>query len=189
MNKRRKEVPTTSAVVYSKVPNVSITLRTALYTRMYEIAEEHRDMAKSVAGTDRKAEIKESMIAILFAYTYLEAYINTIGNDRLSQDWSVKNKRMPLDKKWINVSTELAGHSIYESDKEPFKSFLELKTLREENLVHWKAQANEPVPTKYGLEDIMVAKFNFEKAKWACETVKQMVSKLSENMSDPQDAD
>ena len=127
-------------------PHATIKVRVALYTRMYEIAKEHRDLANYVVGKDRRIEIKESMIAILFAYTCLEAYINAIGIDRLGTDWQ-RYSWDPLDKKWKRVSRWLTSkkygrtHSVFYKREEPFKSFLDLKKIREEHLVHWKAQA------------------------------------------------
>jgi hypothetical protein len=153
---------------------------------MFDIAKEHRDIAKQIEGKDRVLETKESMISILFAYTTLEAYINAIGTDYLDSTWSQTNKiKGPLDSKWLGVSKELASkklgkpHSVYNKDKEPFKSFLELKHIREENLVHWKAKLGEPTMTDYGLLDPTIAIFNASRADWACDIVKQMVKQIN----------
>jgi hypothetical protein len=158
----------------------AIKIRAPIYTRMFDIAKEHRDIAKQIEGKNRVLETKESMITILFAYTTLEAYINTIGTDFLDSVWSQTNKiNDPLDSKWLAVSKQLASkklggeYSVFNKDKEPFKSFLALKRIREENLVHWKAEESEPSMTKYGLLDPIIAVFDAGKAQWACDTGKQ----------------
>ncbi len=200
MYKRKKnaiiKVPIANTITaVGLVPDVYVTVRAALYTRMYEIAKEHKDLAKRYAGKERKAETKESMISILFAYTCLEAYINAIGIDHLGKEWgNYSGKDTSPTSKWLGVSKWLASkkyekrHSVFNQNKEPFKSFLKLKTIREEHLVHWKAQAHEPVLTNGILEDTPIAEFYCGKAEWACDTVKQMVTKLNENMNAPPDA-
>lgn len=158
---------------------VGIQVRAAMYNRMF-------DIAKQLEGKNRVLETKESMISILFAYTTLEAYINAIGTDFLDSVWSQTNKiNDPLDSKWLTVSKKLASkklgreYSVFNKDKEPFKSFLALKRIREENLVHWKAEKSEPSMTKYGLLDPIIAVFDAGKAQWACDIVKQMVKRIN----------
>ena len=68
MKKKRKdvfiEVPTATMTIVGFAPDVYVTVRAVLYTRMYEVAKEHKDLAKKYhAGMDRNAEIKESMIS------------------------------------------------------------------------------------------------------------------------------
>jgi hypothetical protein len=164
---------------------------------MYEIAKEHRDLAKQVAGKDiykdMKAEIKESMISILFSYTCLEVYINTVGKDRLGSDWQ-KYEGGSTEAKWRGVSTALASkklgkrHSIFNKSKEPFKSFLELEEIREDYLVHRKPEFGNVVETKYGRTEDAINVFNCDKAEWACKTVKDMVTKLNISIDNPPSA-
>jgi len=162
-----------------------VRTRAELFMYMYEIAKEHRDLAKQVAGKNiyknMKAEIKESMISILFSYTCLEAYINTVGKDRLGSDWQNYEGRS-TEAKWIGVSnalvTEKLGkpHSIFNKSSVPFKAFLKLEKMRNDYLVHRKAEFGNVVQTKYGRTEGTINVFNCDKADWACKTVKDMVS-------------
>lgn len=201
MNKQRKDVnikvPIADTInVEALKPDVYVTVRVALYNRMYDIAMEHKDLAKRYAGKEGKVEIKESMISILFAYTYLEAYINAIGIDHLGTEWQKpKYKKASTVDKWKDVSRILSSnqpesrYTVFCKNKEPMKSLVKLKTIRDEHLVHWKAQAHEPVLNDGNLVDIIIATFNYKDAEWACDTAKQMVTKLNENMKEHPDAE
>jgi hypothetical protein len=174
--------------------SVVVKMRKEIYITMFEICKEHAELAKQAAGADinknMNPEIKESMISILFAYTCLEAYINTIGKDKLGVDWP-RYEDNSTEGKWLGVSKALAtkksGHisDVFNHGKEPFKSFLELEKIREEYLVHRKAEFNDVVPTKYGNTEGIINTLNCDKADWACKTVKDMVSKLNESIDAP----
>jgi hypothetical protein len=180
-------------VSFGMEATVMTTVRAAIFSRLYDIAKEHRDIAKNIEGKDRKTETKEAMISILFAYTTLEAYINAVGTDNLGNEWSQNNMLQDsLESKWLNVSKSVATKklgkqfSVFNKKREPFKSFLRLKTIREENLIHWKAEASEPIITKYNvLEDQTIAVFNATIANWACDTVKQMVNVVNPYVDKP----
>lgn len=164
--------------------------RPALFIQMYAVAREHRDLAKQVGGKDRISEIKESMISILFAYTCLEAYINTVGKDGLKKEWE-KYETSSTETKWLGVSKSLATkkygkpRSVFNKDKEPFKSFMELEKIREDTLVHWKANFDIQVPTKYGTTDVVINTLNCDMAEWACNIVRDMVNQLTANIDNP----
>lgn len=176
---------------------VGVKARKEIYMTMYEISKEHAELAKQTAGMDihknMNTEIKESMVSILFAYTCLEAYINTIGEDRLGSDWP-RYKANPTESKWKGVSNALASkksgrlNSVFNKRKEPFKSFLELEKIRENYLIHWKAEFGDVVQTKYGMTEGTVNVLNCDKADWACKTVRDMVSKLNESIDNPPSA-
>lgn len=157
---------------------------------MYEVAKEHRDLAKMVTSKDRNLEIKESMISILFSYTCLEAFINAIGKDRLVGEWQ-KYERNSIEAKWKGVSKWLATKkhgtpwSVFNGEEDPFQSFLELKKIRADYLVHWKANFSTGVKTKYGNGAEAISILNCEKAEWACNIVKDMVLMLSANIDNP----
>lgn len=172
---------------------VTIAMRKELYILMYQIAREHRDEAMKVDGKDQNEEIKHSMICILFCYTCLEAFINTIGKDKLGQTWEDRwgeNKESSTGDKWLGVSKLLASkkhgkqYSVFNKSKEPFKSFLCLQEIRHDYLVHRKAEFSEVVKTKYGNTEGTINKLNFDTANKGCKTVEQMVLKLGENMDD-----
>ena len=164
--------------------------RPALFILMYDVAREHRDLAKQVGGKDRLSEVKESMISILFAYTCLEAYINTVGKDGLRKEWE-KYETSSTEAKWFGVSKRLAtmkygkSRSVFNKAKEPFKSFMELEKIREDTLVHWKADFDIQVPTKYGNTEVIVNTLNCDKAEWACNVVRDMVNQLTANIDNP----
>ena len=168
-----------------------IAMRKELYILMYQIAQEQRDEAMRADGKNQDEEIKHSMICILFCYTCLEAFINTIGKDKLGQTWEEKwgeNKESSSGDKWLGVSKLLASkkqgkpYSVFNRGKEPFKSFLCLQEIRHDYLVHKKAEFSEVVKTKYGNTEGTINKLNSDTANKACKTVKQMVLKLVENM-------
>jgi len=168
---------------------VSVKLRTELYIYMYEIAKEHATFAKDLDGKDMRAEIKESMISIILAYTCLEAYINTIGIDNMGEDW-VRYEGSPTESRWIGISNALATKklgkptSVFNKKEEPFKSFLKLEEIRE-SLVHRKASFGEPVPTKYGNTDGTINSVNCDTAQWACTTVRDMVRTINKVIDTP----
>ena len=171
----------------------TIAMRRELYMLMYEVAQEHRDKAIKVDGKNQAEEIKHSMICILFCYTCLEAFINTVGKDKLGQTWEEKwgkNKESSTGDKWLGVSKLLARkkhgkpYSVFNKSKEPFKSFLCLQKIRHDYLVHRKAEFSKVVKTKYGNTEGTINKLNVNTANRACKTVNQMVLKLVENMDD-----
>jgi len=175
---------------------VSVRIRTLLYIRMYEIAVEHKDLAKQIASNNIEHmidEIKESMISILFSYTCLENYINTIGIDLLQpSEWNqYKGEHVGIIRKWKGISKILANkkwgkpHIVFSDDTEPFKSFLELKDIREKSLVHRQAEFSNIVETRYGITDGTIMVLNCDKAEWACDVVKNMIKKLCENIVNP----
>jgi hypothetical protein len=176
---------------------VVVKARKEIYMTMYEISKEHAELAKQAAGMDihknMNPEIKESMVSILFAYTCLEAYINTIGKDRLGSDWP-RYKASSTEAKWMGVSKALASkksgkpNSVFNKGEEPFKSFLKLEKIREDYLIHRKAEFGDVVRTKYGMTEGTVNVLNCDKADWACKTVRDMVSKLNESIDNPPSA-
>lgn len=172
----------------------TIAMRRELYILMYDIAQKHRDEAIKVDGKNQAEEIQHSMICILFCYTCLEAFINTVGKDKLGDTWEKKwgkNKKSPTEGKWMGVSKLLSNkkhgkpHSVFNKSNEPFKSFLCLEKIREDYLVHRKAEFSEVVKTKYGNTERTINILNANTADWACKTVKRMALKLVENMDDP----
>lgn len=170
----------------------TVKMRTNLYEYMYEIAKEHRDIAKQVKGKGLAEELKASMVSILFAYTCLEAYINRVGRDKLGSRWAdLEGKKTSTEAKWIKVSKDLARKkagkqtSVFSRKKEPFKSFRKLEEIREELIVHWKAEFGDIVDNKYGRMDAVVKKLSYETAKWSCNTLEQMVRKLNESIEEP----
>ena len=167
-----------------------VLMRAELYMLMYQLASQHRDEALKVDGKDQIEEIKHSMISVLFSYTCLEAFINTVGKDRLGAIWDTY-KQGSTESKWMGVSNFLSKqrhgklHSIFKKTEEPFKSFLRLERIREDYLVHRQAQFHEVVETKYGNTEGTINTLNADTATWSCETVKQMVLKLARNMQSP----
>ncbi len=167
----------------------TIAMRRELYMLMYEVAQKHRDEAIKVDGKNQAEEIQHSMICILFCYTCLEAFINTVGKDKLGEIWG-EIKKNSTESKWMTVSNFLSNkkhgkpYSVFNKSKEPFKSFLSLEKIREDYLVHRQAEFSEIVKTKYGNTEGTINMLNVNTADWACKTVKQMVIKLVENMDD-----
>ena len=176
----------------------TVAMRRELHILMYEVAEKHRDEAIEVDGKNEAEEIKHSMICVLFCYTCLEAFINTIGKDKLGEEWEEKwgkYRRSPTEGKWMGVSQSLSRKKhgkpspVFSKSGEPFKSFLRLERIREEDLVHRKAEFSEVVRTKYGNTEGTINTLNANTADWACRTVKRMVLALVENMDDPADVE
>jgi len=168
-----------------------VQARAELYIHMYKIALEHKDLAKQIASNDiahMNDEIKEVMISILFAYTCLEGYINTIGKDLLKDEWNhYKGKSVSIKYKWTGISKALATKKcgkpciVFSDNEEPFRSFLELKRIREEVLVHRQAEFGDIADTKYGRTEGTINVLNCDKAEWACDVVKNMVKKMYGN--------
>lgn len=171
----------------------TIAMRKELYILMYDIAQKHRDEARKVDGKNQTEEIQHSMICILLCYTCLEAFINTVGKDKLGEIWEEKwgkYRKPQTEGKWMGVSKLLSNkkhgrpQSVFNKSKEPFKSFLCLEKVREDYLVHRKAEFTEVVETKYGNTERTINLLNANTADWACKTVRRMVLKLVENMDD-----
>jgi len=182
-----KTVPIASKVEVSS--KLEMKMRANLCQYMYEIAKKHSELAKRIAGKDRSAEVKESLISVVFAYTCLEAYINSLGRDKLA--WtSEKLKATNLESKWQHIPDILAEKakgrifSVYNKRNEPFKSFLKLKSLRED-FIHWKAEFGDVQETKYGRMDGTINQINSEVAEWASNVVIAMIKKLHEIIGEP----
>jgi hypothetical protein len=174
-----------------------VKARAELYMLMYKIAREHKDIANKIASNDindMNNEIKESMISILFSYTCLEAYINTIGKDKLGNDWQ-RYEVGSTESKWMGVSNLLSSKkkgeafSIFSKDKEPLKSFLKLEKIREDFIIHRKGHFGDIVSTKYGNTEGTINVLNSEKAEWACKVVKGMIEQLCNNIENPPTTD
>jgi hypothetical protein len=171
-----------------QVVSPRVMMRPNIAQRMYEISREHSELAKQVTGRnpnkDMPVEMKEAMISMLFAYTCLEAYINRIGHDELGINWNDnKHKNYSLRKKWEEVPKELLRKTtgevadVFVENKEPFKSFIEFKGIRN-SLIHNKAEFYDIELTKYGRMEKLVNVLSSEKAEWACNTVKAMIGEL-----------
>jgi len=159
--------------------------RTNVYEHMYEIAKEHAMLAGDRAGEtidDMRAEIKDSMISLVFAHGCLEAYINTRGDvlgDKYSPYWDWLCK-------WNTVGSKLSNGrctSIFNENEEPFRSFNELNTLRNK-LLHFKGHFGDIRKTKYGPTEGMINWCKCSKAKWACTVVQVMVKKLCDSIGE-----
>jgi hypothetical protein len=133
------------------------------------------------------------MISVLFAFTCLDAYINSVGKDNLEPDWQNYEKASP-EGKWKGVTSAYAEkvlgrrRAIFNKSKEPFKSFLELGQLRID-LVHWRPEFRPLEKTKYGTGEAKgeatINRINCEKAEWACGIVEEMIKKLLLSLSKP----
>ena len=154
---------------------------------MFRIAREHAERAKAVSGKEVLQEAQEAMISILFSYTCLEAYINTVGIDHLGEDWRQfedgKRRHSSTKTKWKDIPDILLekklgkGGRVFDDGEEPFKSFLELQKIRD-GLVHLEQDFELPTETKYGNSDPVLNILTGEKAMWALEIVPAMVYKL-----------
>lgn len=166
--------------------HTTIKGRTNVYEHMYEIAKEHVGLARDRAGEtidDMRAEIKESMISLVFAHACLETYINTRGYDVLGDKYDPYWNWLH---KWNKVGLELSrGNltSIFDDKKEPYRSFEELNELRNK-LLHFKGHFADILKTKYARTEGMINWCNCKKAEWACTVVQAMVKKLCDSIGD-----
>ena len=159
----------------------NIRMRTNLAQRMYEIANEHRELAKKVTGRnatkDMPIEIRESMISIVFAYTCLQAYINVIGKDNLSSSWE-SYEDASIVSKWKGVTNWIMKRrfgkirDIY--GKKLLVAFEKLGQLRHD-MVHWNAEFLDVMETKYGRTEGIIKSISSEKAEWACDIMQMMI--------------
>ena len=177
---------------------VDARVRAMFHAYMYEIAKEHAASAKALDGEDQRKEAKEAMISIMFAYTCLEAYINTVGIDNLGEDWN-EFKGTSTWKKWLEIPAELARRKLdktkeeFSEDEAPlkkneplFKSFKELGEIRNTYLVHLKPEFELPTSTKYGTTtDPIFNIFNCETSEWALGIIPDMVRRLDEFLIRP----
>jgi len=160
MSKERQEIKLPAVESTTSFGKVTLRMRPNLFRNMFEIAKEHRDNAVKIGGKNHKAELKESMISIVFSCMCLEAYINKIGGDTLGTGW-LKTKAS-LESKWRRILRELATNkagvktSPFNGKKEPYKSFKELIDTRNNIIVHHKAEVMDIVKTKYGNMDGLI---------------------------------
>jgi len=175
-----------SVVSKEAVGTPGIKGRTNVYEHMCEIAKEHARLAKDRAGEtidDMRAEIKDSLISMVFAHGCLEAYINTRGYDVLRDKYSPHWDWLC---KWNMVGSKLSnGHldSIFDETEEPFRSFNELNTLRNK-LLHFKGHFSDIRKTKYARTEGTINWCNCKKAEWACTVVQAMVKKLCDSVGE-----
>ena len=160
--------------------------RTNVYEHMYEIAKQHTRLARDRAGKkvgDMRAEIKESMIGLVFTHGCLETYINTRGYDVLGDKY---NPYWHWLRKWNEVGSELSSGqltSIFDEKEEPFRSFGELNKLRNK-LLHFQGRFGDIRKTKYARTEGMINWCNCNKAEWACTVVQTMVKKLCDSIGE-----
>jgi hypothetical protein len=167
-----------------RVVSPRVMMRTNLAQLMYEIAEDHKELAKKVTGRDTSkdmpVEIKESMIGIIFAYTCLEAYINVMGKDQFGGGWqSYENAN--IVSKWKGLTNYLMKREtgkIRDIYGTKLLNALESLRLLRHDLVHWKAEFLDIVETKYGRTEGLIESVSFEKAEWACNIMQRMISKF-----------
>lgn len=180
IGKRNYKIVIPSESKISIVGKPRLRGRAELCIHMYEIAKRHRDLAKLVEGKNIKAEIKESMISIIFAYTCLEAFINALGVDTLADGYNYNWE--PLTK-WNKVGHALtkeplkASMPIFSLEEKPFSSFEELENTRNK-LIHYKARMRDVAKTKYGPEIGLITWVNYSKAEQSCSTILAMIKKL-----------
>jgi hypothetical protein len=172
------------AYLHLKTETPSVKTRTNLEAYMYDIAKEHKELAKEAMGadinTDMPLEIKESMISIFFTCACLETYINKIGRDSLNMDTAELGKRISPVEKWKNFSKELAHKDVFADNEEPLSSLKDLTIVRNNIIAHNKAEFHEVEATRYGVTDGMINSLNAEKADDAFNIIKKMIDKLHE---------
>ncbi|WP_156171837.1 hypothetical protein [Dehalococcoides sp. UCH007] len=159
-----------------------ILSRHNVHVLMFEIAKKHRNNALGVKDKSFNLEIKDSMIAILFCFTCLEAYINLLGNDfNLDTNWD-KKSYTSIEKKLLEVSKAITSvkkiKTEIEEDSELFNSFKKLKYIREKYIVHKKPKYREVIKSSYGNTDEIITVINAQNADWACHLVQRIVLSL-----------
>lgn len=143
--------------------------RTHLEQVMFRLAREHAEAAARCAAAtppDREGERTHSLVSVLMAYFAVEAFINMVGQDRLSGRFRHYDRMSP-EGKWLEV-TRLASKTgrTFEEEGKELAALSKLRSWRN-TLTHYKGRYED---TQAGGETQVDALLSAENAKQAVDT-------------------
>lgn len=196
---------TVGVILVPSGPSYSIP---TLYNELYGIALWLRD--ESVHWQERNESVPScrcALACLVHCFLALEAYINTYAawyarfpKSPISVAVLGRLEGLPPDVKWLLFPVLFTGRSVFDPGQEPFQSFMKLKRMRDNFIVHHKPKVKrESVGHTVdadgrwivGVRGIELGETaisacqdppcDAEAARWACDLVRAMVKRLVES--------
>jgi hypothetical protein len=182
-------------------------VRTPLEKPLYELALKHAANAEASrkggyqAEASRKRfyhkdELEHTVLTVILAAAFMEAFINQQGIELLGQDFHKydegyidvygnafhKKRGYPkLEHKWSEI-TERLSNKQFDKGAEPFQGFKKLVELRNKTL-HYKGMPDTPAPSPWpdvsGSVTPERAEFNATAAQYSIKSMQGMLRKFS----------
>lgn len=172
-------------------------VRTPLEKPLYELALKHATNAETCrASGNHKDELEQSILAIMLAAAFMEAFINQQGIQICGQEFQEydkghidvngntprKRRGYPkLEDKWSEITEKISGKRLNKG-KEPFSGFKKLVELRNK-ILHYKGMPSTPMPSPWpdvqGHVTPEKAYFNASAARYAITSMQGMLHEFS----------
>jgi len=138
-------------------------VRTPLEKPLYELALKHATDAETCRTSgNHKGEHEQSILAIMLAAAFMEAFINQQGIQIFREEFqkydegyidvhgntlSKKRGYPKLEDKWSEITEKISGKR-FNKGKEPFSGFKKLVELRNK-ILHYKGMPSTPMPSPW----------------------------------------
>lgn len=172
-------------------------VRTPLEKVLYELALKHATDAETFRTSgNHKDELEQSILAIMLAAAFMEAFINQQGIQILREEFQeydegcidVHGNTLPkkrgypkLENKWSEITERISGKR-FSKGKEPFSGFKKLVELRN-RILHYKGMPSSPMPSPWpdvqGHVTPEKAYFNASAARYAITSMQGMLHEFS----------
>jgi hypothetical protein len=172
-------------------------VRTPLEKPLYELALKHATNAESCRMSgNHKDELEQSILAIVLAAAFMEAFINQQGIQLFREEFqkydegyidvygntlSEKRGYPKLEDKWSEITEKISGKR-FNKGKEPFSGFKKLVELRNK-ILHYKGMPSTPMPSPWpdvqGHVTPEKADFNASTARYAITSMQGMLHEFS----------
>jgi len=172
-------------------------VRTPLEKPLYELALRHATNAETCrTSSNHKDELEQSILAIMLAAAFMEAFINQQGIQILREEFQkydegyvdVHGNTLPekrsypkLEDKWSEITEKINGKR-FNKGKEPFSGFKKLVELRNK-ILHYKGMPSTPMPSPWpdvqGHVTPERAIFNAIAARYAIRSMQGMLHEFS----------
>jgi hypothetical protein len=172
-------------------------VRTPLEKSLYELALKHAsDAVACRTSASHKDELEQSILAVMLAAAFMEAFINQQGIQILHgkfQEYDEgyidvhgnplsKRRGYPkLEDKWCEI-TQKISNKRFNKGREPFSGFRKIVELRN-RILHYKGMPSEPMPSPWpdvsGDVTPERAYFNASAAEYAIASMQGMLREFS----------
>ena len=172
-------------------------VRTPLEKPLYELALKHATDAEACrTSANHKDELEQSILAIMLAAAFMQAFINQQGIQILHEKFqqydegyidvhgntlSKKRSYPKVEDKWCEI-TEKISNKRFNKGKEPFSGFRRIVKLRNK-ILHYKGMPSAPMPSPWpdvrGDVAPERAYFNASAAQYAITSMQGMLREFS----------
>lgn len=172
-------------------------VRTPLEKPLYELALKHATNAETCRTSgNHKDELEQSILAIMLAAAFMEAFINQQGIQIFREEFqkydegyidvhgntlSKKRGYPKLEDKWSEITEKISGKR-FNKGKEPFSGFKKLVELRNK-ILHYKGMPSTSMPSPWpdvqGHVTPEKADFNASAARYAITSMQGMLHEFS----------